>query len=321
MSRKGRIGCAGELLVEFVCESKNKNGRNRRQGVYRGPFPSGAPGIFIDQAAQMGSSCIFVGAVGDDAFGSVILDRLVEHGVNSDLISTAPGVPTGSAFVSYSDDGSRDFVFNIVHSAPSHFDAGPKTIATLTAFNLDCMHVSGSALGEPGMREKVMTLCKALRPRNVKISFDPNVRKELTSDPGYFAAVRELTDMASIFLPSEADAEILFPGRPLASYGEEICAKGVDCVVLKRGDKGTEGLNRSGEHVEFRALPVEVRDPTGAGDCFCASFVSLIAAGSFSFRQAVERANAAGALAVTRVGPMEGNSNLAAVEALLAGAK
>ncbi len=319
MSRKGRIGCAGELLVEFVCESKN--GHNRRPDVYRGPFPSGAPGIFIDQAAQMGSACIFVGAVGDDAFGSVILDRLVEHGVSPDLISRAPGVPTGSAFVSYNDDGSRDFVYNIALSAASRFEADPKTIGTLTAFNLDYMHVSGSALGDAGMREKVMTLCKALHLQNVKISFDPNVRKELTSEPGYFAAVRELSAMASIFLPSEEDAEILFPGRPLMSYGEELCSQGLEYVVLKRGAKGAEGLSRNGEHVDLEAHAVEVRDPTGAGDCFCATFVGLIASGTFSFRQAMERANAAGALAVTRVGPMEGNSNLAAVEALLARAR
>ena len=319
MGGKGRIGCAGELLVEFVCESKN--GRNRRPDLYRGPFPSGAPGIFIDQAAQMGSACIFVGAVGDDAFGSVILDRLIGHGVSPDLITRVRDLPTGSAFVSYNDDGSRDFVYNIAHSAASRFNAEPRTIAALTAFNLDTMHVSGSALGDPGMREKIMTICRALRPLGVKISFDPNVRKELTSDPGYFAAVRVLTSMTSIFLPSEEDAEVLFPGRSLAGFGEDLCAKGVDYVVLKRGAKGAAGLSRSGEHVDLEAHAVEVRDPTGAGDCFCATFVSLVTAGGFTFRQAMERANAAGALAVTRVGPMEGNSDLRAVEALLAGGR
>jgi sugar/nucleoside kinase (ribokinase family) len=319
MSRKGRIGCAGELLVEFVCESKN--GRHRRADVYRGPFPSGAPGIFIDQAAQMGADCIFVGAVGDDAFGSVIVDRLVEHGVHRDLIARVPQTPTGSAFVSYNDDGSRDFVYNIALSAAPQFDAGPRTVAALEAFKLDVMHVSGAALGDRAMCEKIMTLCRALQPTGVKISFDPNVRKELASDASYFTAVRELMGMASIFLPSEEDAEILFPGRSLESYGDELFARGLDYVVLKRGDKGAEGLIRSGERVDVKAHAVEVRDPTGAGDCFCATFVSLIASGTFSFRRAIERANAAGALAVTRVGPMEGNSNLAAVENLLAKAR
>ena len=60
-----------------------------------------------------------------------------------------------------------------------------------------------------------------------------------------------------------------------------------------------------------------VLDPTGAGDCFCATFVTLWTKGAFSFRDALARANAAGALAVTKVGPMEGNSDLATIEALL----
>ena len=77
----------------------------------------------------------------------------------------------------------------------------------------------------------------------------------------------------------------------------------------RRERSGCEGVSRQGEQVNLTAHSVEVLDPTGAGDCFCATFVTLIASGTFSFRQAMERANAAGALAVTKVGPMEGNSS------------
>ena len=62
---------------------------------------------------------------------------------------------------------------------------------------------------------------------------------------------------------------------------------------------------------------MEPIDPTGAGDCFCATFVTLWSKGAFSFGDAMARANAAGALAVTKVGPMEGNSDLTMIEALL----
>jgi sugar/nucleoside kinase (ribokinase family) len=316
MAQAGRIGCAGELLVEFVCD--NKNGRHRRADVYRGPFPSGAAGIFIDQAALAGSRCIFVGAVGADAFGDVVVERLASHGVDTSLIGKVNGVPTGSAFVSYNDDGSRDFVFNIAYSAATRFKSDATTIAALDSFGLDFMHVSGSALGDPRMRENVMGLCTALKARGVGISFDPNVRKELASDKGYFGVVRELVEMASIFLPSEEDAEALYPGRQLADFGAELCGKGVDYIVLKRGDKGAEGLSRRGEHVRLAAHRVEARDPTGAGDCFCGTFVSQIAARDVAFEQAMRRANAAGALAVMKIGPMEGNSALSAIDAFLA---
>jgi sugar/nucleoside kinase (ribokinase family) len=315
MAKAGRVGCAGELLVEFVCDSKN--GRHRRADAYRGPFPSGAPGIFIDQAAQVGSHCIFVDATGDDAFGDVILERLEGHGVDTSLIRRVNGIPTGSAFVSYNDDGSRDFVFNIAHSAATQFGADAVTIGALQSFDLDFMHVSGSALGDPRMRQNVMSLCKALRARGVKLSFDPNIRRELASQKSYFDVVRELVAMSSIFLPSDDDAEALYPGRGLTDFSAELCGQGVEYVVLKRGDRGAEGLSRHGEHLRIDAHKVEVRDPTGAGDCFCGTFVGLIAGGDATFEEAMQRANAAGALAVTQIGPMEGNSTRPAIESFL----
>ena len=311
-----KIGCIGDLLVEFVCATKN--GRHARLGSYSGPFPSGAAGIFIDQAAQTGGDCIFVGGVGDDAFGKVVLDRLVEHGVDTSLIKVVKGVPTGTAFVSYNDDGSRDFVYNIILSAAAKFEADDATLAALDAFGLDVMHVSGSAIADADMAAKVLRACKFLHGKGVKIAFDPNVRKELVGNPAYFASVREMIDICSLFLPSEDDVVALFPGRDLKSVAADFFARGADYVVLKKGDKGCEGVSRKGEHASFPAHRVEVLDPTGAGDCFCATFVTLISSGKFSFRQALERANAAGALAVTKVGPMEGNSSLTTLEDFLA---
>lgn len=311
-----KIGCIGDLLVEFVCATKN--GRHARLATYSGPFPSGAAGIFIDQAAQTGGDCIFVGGVGDDAFGQVVLGRLVEHGVDARLIKIVKGVPTGTAFVSYNDDGSRDFVYNIILSAAAKFEADDATLAALDAFGLDVMHVSGSALGDADMAAKVLRVCKTLHKKGVKISFDPNVRKELVGNPAYFASVREMIDICSVFLPSDDDAVALFPGRDLAGYAADFFARGADYVVLKKGDKGCEGVSRQGERIGLPAHRVEVQDPTGAGDCFCATFVTLIAAGKHGFRKTLELANAAGALAVTKVGPMEGNSSLATLEAFLA---
>ena len=312
-----RIGCIGDLLVELV--STTKNGHHRRVGTYTGPFPSGAAGIFIDQAALSGARCIFVGGVGDDAFGEVVLERLVQHGVDARLIRVVKGVPTGTAFVSYNDDGSRDFVYNIVLSAAARFETDDATIAALAEFGLDVLHVSGSALGDADMGAKVLRACKALHGRGVKISFDPNVRKELIGNPAYFELVRELIAISAIFLPSEDDAATLFPGRDLESFAAEFFARGADYVLLKKGENGCEGLSRTGEFVGLPAHRVEVRDPTGAGDCFCATFVSLVASGDFDFSASMARANAAGALAVTKVGPMEGNSSLAQLEQFLRG--
>lgn len=311
----GMIGSLGELLVEFVCTQKNTH--NREPAAYRGPFASGAPGIFIDQAARVGASTIFVGAVGDDAFGTVLLDRFARVGVRRDLIATVPGVPTGSAFVAYNDDGSRDFVFNIAHSAAARFPTGPAVIARLLDAGITIFHISGSSLGNPEMAGAALDVARTLRGRGVEISFDPNIRKELIADPSYMDVVRELLGMAGFALPSVEDADLLFPGEGFESFAPRLRAGGAHHVVLKRGALGCMGLGPDGRIVTLPAHAVEVVDPTGAGDCFCATLVALTASGRFDFAAAIAHANAAGALAVGRIGPMEGNSTLAEIEAFL----
>jgi sugar/nucleoside kinase (ribokinase family) len=316
MPASNGIASIGELLVEFVCA--DKDGYHRRVGTYSGPYASGAPGIFIDQAARCGGRCIFTGAVGDDAFGQVILDRFTADGVDTSLIAMVPGVPTGSAFVSYNADGSRNFVYNIVHSAASQFVADHTTIEKLVNFGTGIMHVSGSVLASAAMREKVLRVCKALHSRGAAISFDPNIRKELISDPDYFTTVNELMAICAYFLPSEEDADVLFPGGSLESYAPKLFAKSAGYVVLKKGDKGCSGIHRDGETYDFPSHKVDVVDPTGAGDCFCATLTTLISSGQFPFEKALQYANAAGALAVTKMGPMEGNSTRAEIETFLA---
>ncbi|MCF8520878.1 MAG: sugar kinase [Rhodobacteraceae bacterium] len=311
--------CAiGELLVEFVCTEKDA--RHLRAAPYVGPFPSGAPGIFIDQAARiaagLGGRAMFAGAVGDDAFGTVILQRLREDGVDPALIRVVSGVPTGTAHVGYNSDGSREFVFNMAHSAAAHLPSNAEIEAGFLAAGVSVLHISGSMLGDPAMRTAALDICQRLRARGVAISIDPNIRTELMADQGYLDAVHQLMDLADFILPSDTDAELLFPDEAFDTWSARLLVAGAKAVVLKRGDLGCIGRDTGGI-LELPAHSVIVTDPTGAGDCFCATFITLSAAG-VPLLAALERANAAGALAVGRLGPMEGNSSLAQIDALLA---
>ena len=310
------IGSAGELLVEFVCTEKDA--RHLQAAPYVGPFPSGAPGIFIDQAARvaagLGCRAVFAGAVGDDAFGRVILQRLVQDGVDPALIRVIAGVPTGTAHVSYNSDGSRDFVFNMAHSAAAHLPSGGEIEAGFLAAGITVLHISGSMLGNAAMRAAAVDLCQRLHAKGVAISIDPNIRTELITDKGYLQAVRGIMALASYVLPSDADADLLFPGQPFDDWSARLLSARARVVVLKRGDQGCIGRDAGGSHA-LPAHAVTVVDPTGAGDCFCATLVTLLAVGQ-PLALALARANAAGALAVTRLGPMEGNAALAEIDAM-----
>jgi sugar/nucleoside kinase (ribokinase family) len=303
------IASIGELLVEFVCTDKDLH--HLTPAPYVGPFPSGAPGIFIDQAARIAGRAMFAGAVGDDAFGQVLLDRLRGAGVRDDLIRIVPGVPTGTAHVAYNADGSREFVFNIAGSAASHL---PDAADAMLRAGVTCLHISGSTLGDPGMRAKALALCEALHAKGVTISIDPNIRTELMRDAGYLQAVRAIISMATYVLPSDVDAAALWPDQPFDIWAKSLPQ--AKAVVLKRGSDGCVGFCDS--TVRLSAHPVTVIDPTGAGDCFCATFVALMQAGH-DMPDALTHANAAGALAVSCLGPMEGNADLPTIQAFLKG--
>jgi len=312
------IGAMGELLVEFICTETDLH--HLAAGPYVGPFPSGAPGIFIDQAARvaasLGGRAVFAGAVGDDAFGRVVLQRLVANGVDPALISVVPGVPTGTAHVGYNSDGSRDFVFNMAHSAAACMPGADLIARGFLLGGVTALHISGSMLGDAAMRASALEVCTRLAAEGVAISVDPNIRTELMTDDSYLQAVWALMAMAAYVLPSDADADLLFPGQPFDLWSARLLEGGARAVVLKRGDQGCIGRDASGTHA-LPAHKVTVVDPTGAGDCFCATFVTLMAAGQ-PLAQALARANAAGALAVARLGPMEGNAGLAAIDAQVA---
>lgn len=318
MGRPPAIATLGELLVEFVREGRG--GGHGEGGVYAGPFPSGAPAIFIDQAARAGARTAIAGAVGRDAFGAVVLGRLEAAGVDVSLVERDPALPTGIAFVSYDAAGAREFVYTIAASAAPRFPHGHGVAAAFLRMGVGVVHVTGSSLGDGGMRARILATLDALEGRGVRLSFDPNLRPELMAEAAAGEAVRRLLGRAAFVLPSEADAAALFPHEPFEVWAPRLLGQGAEAVAFKRGAAGASlWVRGAAGPVHAPPLPVREADPTGAGDCFGGTLVARLILGDAP-EEALRLAAAAGALAVTRVGPMEGNSDLDALRRAAAGA-
>ena len=305
MSSAPTIVAVGEILVEFV--SHQLNCGLEKTGEFTGPYPSGAPAIFLDQAARMGAKTEMVGGVGDDGFGRIVLQRLKDDGVGTGGIAISLAETTGVAFVSYYENGERDFIFHLSNTAADNFEL-PEKIENLSNVSL---YVSTSSLGNPRLRAHILNLVSKTSAAGGQITCDLNVRPELMRDSSYRAALQTVITNSYCIMPSTSDMDFLFPGLSEEAAIDELLNSNTDIVVLKRGSGGATVV---GDHqrYDFPGHAVTEIDPTGAGDCFCGTFVALLAQ-NFSLKEAGEHANAAGAISVTRRGPMEGNSDLAEI--------
>ena len=159
----------GEILVEIMATERGDGFLEPVKLI--GPFPSGAPAIFVDQAARFGQPAAIIGCVGDDDFGRVNLNRLRRDGVDVSGVRIDPEAATGSAFVRYRTDGSRAFVFNIKQSASGRIELDEAARAVLD--RSDHLHVMGTALFSPKIVDIVLKAAQAVKARGGAISFDP----------------------------------------------------------------------------------------------------------------------------------------------------
>ncbi|WP_282047411.1 carbohydrate kinase family protein [Roseibium album] len=313
MSQTRTIASVGEVLVEFV--SHRRNCSLELISDYSGPYPSGAPAIFLDQAARMGARTEMIGGVGRDGFGRSVVKRLNADGVGTRGIQFSENRSTGVAFVSYYDSGDRDFIFHLSGTAADQFE---------TPFSLldpaqTILHVSASSLGAETMRSKILAAVRQVSAAGGWITCDPNARPELMSDLSAVDAIHEVMDCSYCLLPSTSDLRFLFPDLSEEIAVNRLLDARAEIVVVKRGASGATVVGQ-GERFDFPGHDVNEIDPTGAGDCFCGTFVSLISQGVPLF-EAGQKANAAGAIAVTRRGPMEGNSSPGEIKRFLESAK
>jgi sugar/nucleoside kinase (ribokinase family) len=167
----------------------------------------------------------------------------------------------------------------------------------------------------PKLHNIVRGLVDTVQRKSGKISFDPNIRPELIHDPNVSKSISELISLCDCFMPSESDLSYLYPAQDPNAVIRQLVKTSSKVVAYKKGAAGAT-IFADGEEYNLDGHQIHEVDPTGAGDCFCGTFTTLYYDG-YSAELAGKYANAAGALAASKLGPMEGNSTLGEIQHLL----
>lgn len=306
-----RIVVIGEIVVEIMADEP---GLGFREPIgLTGPFASGAPAIFADQAARLGQPVALVSTVGDDDFGRLCVERLARDGVDISAIRIDPDRPTGTAFVRYRQDGARDFVFNIKHSAAGRIASAEENAKVVE--QADHIHVMGSSLSSDALVALNLKVAASIKSRGGTVSFDPNLRKEMLNAPGMADAMARILALSDLYLPSGEELTLFTKADDETLAIAELLDAGIVAIVHKKGAEGASYYDKACSY-HSKAFLVDEIDPTGAGDCFGGTFTSLWLR-NLDAKEALRLASASGALAVTRRGPMEGAASMAALNSFI----
>jgi 2-dehydro-3-deoxygluconokinase len=296
----------GEAMVEF-------NQTTPGQPHYTQGFGGDTSNAVI-AAARAGVRGAYLSAVGDDAFGLLLMALWREALINTAPIAIESGAPTGIYFVTHSAAGHA-FSYRRAGSAAAQMQLTDAQRSALT--HTRWLHYSGiSQAISPTAREQCAQAVRIAKAAGAQISFDSNLRLKLWSLEEARAHMLPAIASCDLFLPSLDDVTQLSGLSDPQAIVQWSHALGARQVVLKMGEAG---VLLSDGTVQHRIAPIAVKavDATGAGDCFAGNLLARLVQGD-DLHTAARYANAAAALSVQGFGAVAPLPLPSAVHALLA---
>jgi sugar/nucleoside kinase (ribokinase family) len=209
--------------------------------------PGGSAANVAAWLGHLGADVRFVGRCGADGVARHTA-ALEAYGVDA-RISGDPSLPTATIVLTLDDAADRTmYVDRAANTTLSAADL-PDEIWT----DVTWLHLTGYSFFDDGVRPLVLDLIAEAERRGAGVSIDP-------SSLGFLEAAG-----GGAVLTWLADADLVFPNDD----EQRFLQLDDDRVVLTRGP---DGATFRGHEVE--APPAEVVDTTGAGDAFCAGFLT-----------------------------------------------
>jgi ribokinase len=248
-------------------------------------------------ARRLGADVLFVGRVGDDAFGTMTLENLSAEGVDTSHVSAAAGQSTGVAPIWVESDGMNRII------------VVPGANQTLTAADVrdELADVPGADVVVCQLEIPEEAVAEALR-----IGRSWGAVTILNPAPARTSAV-DLFPLADWVVPNETEFELLRGTEPSEQAVREAAQDWGCGLIVTLGERGAIALV-DGVPVRREPPAVDAVDTTGAGDAFVGG-LSFALASRLDIGAALELGNLCGALSATAFGTQTSFPTREAVDA------
>lgn len=294
----------GEALIDFFGRPV---GATLGEATSFIPAPGGAPANVAVALARLGVDVGFIGAVGDDPFGELLIELLRREGVDVTHFQKISEAPTMIAFVATASPLDQDFT--MYRGADTKLEAEEldrSYIASARALLYGSVSLSGDS------RDAALQVVRWANEEDVLVVYDANLRPVLW--PNLTVAregILKGLDGVDVCKVNETEMELLTGTTDLAEGSRRLLEKGPRLCLITLGAEGTYFNNgRSEGHVS--AFSIDAVDTTGCGDAFCAGLITCLlesgkaveSLGGSELFDIVRFANAGSAISATRTGAM-----------------
>ncbi|HEY0455710.1 MAG TPA: ribokinase [Verrucomicrobiae bacterium] len=255
-------------------------------------------------AARLGAKVAFVGCLGNDRNGANLLRGLRAEGIHTSAVKRTDQASSGAALIMVDAQGEK-----MISCAPgANHHLNPKDISRAEAL-LRQTRVLLIQFEIP--LPSVILAAQIAQSAGALVVLDPAPAKLVS---------QKLLRLVHLIRPNSTEAAALtgvtvidLPSARRAA--KKLFSLGVHAVATQAGDEG-DVIFWPGEEAFFPRMNVKSIDATGAGDAFAAALAVALAEGR-SLAQAGALANAAAALATTRLGAQPAMPHRSEVLALL----
>ena len=231
-----RIACIGDNCVDCYDETGER-------------YPGGNPVNVSVYFQRLGTPSSYIGAVGDDENGKMIINSLTSKGVDASHVKVLEGITA----VTHVQRINGERVFK---------DSDPGVSALLELTEEDLAFIEAHNLAVTGLWGYTEPFLPILKERGIPIAYDASNYPDLPQG-------REGIRYADYVFFSDDEAD----ENQLRQQMRSIAAAGPNVVVAMRGSRGSLALE-GGRYESFGIINCEVVDTMGAGDSYIAGFLN-----------------------------------------------
>lgn len=252
-------------------------------------------------ASRLGTPCAFVGCVGDDRWGDLIVEGLAEFGVDATHVFRRKASNSPRAVILADVDSGRRSIMYCRGSARS---LAPEEVPLDLVRCARVLHLDGLH------GEAALAAAREARSSGVAVSLDGGAGP-------LWPGMEQLIPLVDLLIVARGFATARTGQDDPREAGAALVAAGSRHVVVTDGPGGAWSWV-GGIELHQPAFRVDVVDSTGAGDAFHGAYLHAWVGGADP-RACLRFASAVGALACTRLGGRAGLPQAEEVEALVRG--